>query len=348
MNNWRSILKRAGGVATTVALAALATSSFAQDDHYAGKTINMIVGGNAGGGFDTYARILANHMADHIPGNPEILVQNMPGAGSALAAEYVYASKNTDGTLIGAIYPGAIVAPLFDSSFNGRYKPTEFVYLGTANSANRVCGFMDTAAASSFEKAATEKVVLGGDAPGGSIYDYGRLLSNLTDAQIEVIPGYTGTRDIILAMERGELDGLCGISWSSLKNQARPLIEAGRLNVVVQIALEPGDELNEMGVPEVWNFVSEENEPVLRLVVNQQAFGRPYVLSPDTPPELAEVLRNAFDATMKDEDYLAEASKAQIEIAPGSGGYIQSLVEEMFAADEALVERARLAIAPPE
>jgi tripartite-type tricarboxylate transporter receptor subunit TctC len=330
-----------------VAIAAGAGYASAQsDDFYAGQTVRIVVGAGAGGGYDTYSRAIANHLPKHIPGSPTVVVENMPGAGSTRAAEHIATSAPNDGTVIGAVFPGAIVGPLFDEQMEVRYEPTEFAYIGTADSGTRVCVTYEAADASTFEDARQREVIIGASQEGGSTRDYPVFLNNLAETRFNIISGYEGTREITLAMERGEVDGICGWDWSSLQSQRSDWVEAGQLNFLVQIALEPEPGLTAMGVPEVWEFIDEDEREAVELIVSQQVFQRPYIAPPGTPEEQVEVLRQAFMAVMEDPEFLAEAERAGLSITPLSGERVAALVERMYGASEEVVQQAREAMEP--
>jgi len=336
------------GVVATVAIAvgATATPSCAAD-FYAGKTINFIIGGNPGGGYDTYARTVARHLSDHIPGHPDIVPQNMPGAGSGKAATYIYAVAPKDGTVIGALYPGAIVGPLLDDKTHWHFKPTEFVYLGSADSGTRLCMTNKASTIKTFADARKRKVVLGASQAGGSTRDYAYLLNHMAGSKFEVVSGYKGSSDILLAMERGEVEGLCGFDWSSLLAQKPDWVKNHTVNLILQMGVEPNAELTKMGVPEVWKFVtSDDDRQAIKLVVSQQVFGRPYILPPGTSAARVKTLRAAFDAAMKDDKLLADAKKERIIIDPTQGVKAQALVAKLYATPKRIVDKAKSATTP--
>jgi tripartite-type tricarboxylate transporter receptor subunit TctC len=317
------------------------------DEFYADKTINFIIGGNPGGGYDTYARTVARHLADHIPGNPTIVPQNMPGAGSGKAAQYIYKVAPKDGTVIGALYPGAIVGPLLDDQTHWHFKPTEFIYLGSADSGTRLCMTWKTSKIKTFEDARKHKVVLGASQAGGSTRDYAYLLNHMAGAKFDVVSGYKGSVDILLAMERGEVEGLCGFDWSSLLAQRPDWVKNHSINLILQMGVEPNQKLLKEGVPEVWKYVtSDDDRQAIELIVSQQVFGRPYILPPDTPADRVKTLRAAFDATMKDEKLLADAKKSRIIIDPTSGEKAQALVAKLYATPKRIVDKAKSATTP--
>jgi tripartite-type tricarboxylate transporter receptor subunit TctC len=333
-------------VLSAAAIAAADGHAVAQEDFYAGKTIHIIVGAGPGGGYDTYSRTIANHLSKHISGNPAVVVENMPGAGSTRAAEHIATSAPKDGTVIGAVFPGAIVGPLFDEAMEVRYEPTEFAYLGTADSGTRICATYETAGADTLEDARQGEVIIGASQEGGSTRDYPVFLNKLAETRFNIISGYEGTREITLAMERGEVDGICGWDWSSVKAQRGDWVEAGKLNLLVQIALEPDPELAGMGVPEVWDYLDEGAREAVELIVSQQVFQRPYIAPPGTPEERVEELRQAFMGVMQDPDFLADSERAGLAVTPLDGERVAALVERMYGASEEVVRQAREAMEP--
>lgn len=316
-------------------------------DFYAGKTIEFLIGADVGGGYDIYARTLARHLPRHIPGNPTVVPKNLPGAGSGRAASQIASVAPKDGTSIGALFPGVIVAPLLEARAQSTFDPTKLVYLASADSGTRICATFHTSKVKTFEDARKQKTILGASAAGGSTRDYAAFLKKLTGMQAEIVSGYKGTADILLAMERGEVDGLCGQDWSSLKSQKPDWIRDNKMNLLVQLGIEADPDLTQKGVPEVWKFVKDdETRQIIELIVAQQIFGRPYVAPPDTAPEQVKTLRAAFMATMQDKQFLEEAEKARIDITPSSGERVQDVVQKLYAAPKNIVDRAKDAIQP--
>lgn len=310
-------------------------------DFYAGKTVNFVIGANPGGGYDAYARLVAGNIGAHIPGHPTVVPQNMPGAGSGKAAGYIYSLAPKDGLTIGALYPGAIMGPLLDKKTHWHFKPTEFRYVGSADRGVRLCLTFHTSKIKTFEDAQKHKVVMGASQAGGSTRDYAVLLNKLAGTKFDVVSGYKGSHNILLAVERGEVDGLCGFDWSSLLTQEPGWVRDHKVNYLVQMGVKPNPELTKMGVPEVWKFLkTDEDKQVVKLVVSQQVFGRPYILPPGTPGDRVRILRAAFDATMKDPKLLAQAKKERLDIAPASGEDVQKLVDKLYATPKSIVDKA--------
>ena len=337
---------RSVGLAFAV-LAVLVSAPATAQDFYDGKKITFVVGGDSGGGYDIYARAIARHLGKYIKGSPAIIVQNMPGAGSNKAAEFMFNAAPKDGTTIATVFPGAIMGPLLEAHVQTRFDPTKFEYLGTADSGTRVCATFHTSKTRTFADTQTRDTIVGASSGGGATRDYGYLLKTLAGARFNIVTGYKGTNDITLALERGEVDGLCGFDWSSLKAQKPDWIRDNKLNILLQVGLEPDKELSALGVPHIWKYVTGEGRQVAELVIAQQVFGRPYLAPPGTPADRVKILRDAIMATLQDKDFLAEADKAGMSILPRSGADVQEVVRRLYAAPKELVERARKSIQPP-
>jgi tripartite-type tricarboxylate transporter receptor subunit TctC len=338
--------KAANGSIVALALAAaLAPAPLSAAEGFAGKTIELIVGGGPGGGYDIYARTVARHLTKHIPGQPAIVVKNMPGASSNKAAQYISAIAPKDGTSIGAIMPGAIMGPLLDDRTKPMFDPTRVQYVGTANSGTRVCVTLKGSKIAKFEDTRTVPAKFGGSGPNDSTYEYGYLHKRTAGAIYDVVAGYRGTPDMALAMERGELDGVCGWDWSSFKAQKPDWLRDGKVNVLLQVSLEPHAELTKMGVPGVFKFVADpEDRKAVELVISQTVFHRSYIAPAETPPAQLAILRRAFDKTMADPQFLADAEKSRVDIQPLSGEKVQELVEKLYRTPKDIVERARKSI----
>jgi hypothetical protein len=221
------------------------------------------------------------------------------------------------------------------------------LYLGTANSGTYVCVTLNHSKVRTFDEALSQKAVMGGVAAGNSINDIANLLKRTTGAQFNLISGYKGTLDVTLAIERRELDGTCGWNWSSAKSQKPDWVREHRLNYLAQISLQPNAELTQLGAPEIWPYIKDaDDRKVAELVVSQQSFERPYFVAHGTPTELAGILRTAFDATMNDPLFVADAQKIGVDVSPLPGARVQTLVEKLYSTPKDIVERAKQAIRP--
>lgn len=331
-------------IAATLIAAAAAGAPAGAADFYAGKSIDMVVGAGTGGGYDIYARAVARHMGNHIPGQPSIIVKNMPGAGSAKAGQFVSTMAPKDGTVLGAIMPGAIMGPLLDEKTETTFDPTKVFYIGTANNGTRVCVTMKPSKIKTFDDALSQKAVFGGVSSNDSTREYAFMHKATSGAKYDVVTGYKGTTDLSLALERGEVDGICGWDWSSFKSQKPDWLRDDKVNVLLQVGLEPNAELTKMGVPSVWSYVKgEETRKVVELVISQQVFQRPYFAPPGTPAEQVTTLRKAFDATMTDPAFRADAEKLHVDVEPLPGTKVQEVVQKLYSSPKEIVEQAKKA-----
>lgn len=331
----------AAAVTLVLALGAAggAQAADAVGDFYKGKSIDIIIGSAPGGGFDAYARLVARHMGKYIPGNPNLVPKNLPGAGSARAAAQLYASAPKDGTAIGALFPGGVVDPLFDPSKRSQYDPTKFYYLGSANNEVAVCMIWHESPVKTMAEALQKEAIVGASASGGSSRDFAASLTNVIGAKLKIVSGYEGSKEMLLAMERGETVGICGQLWSTVTTQNQDWLRDNKLIIWVQMALKPHPDLPK--VPMVWEFVKNDRDrQTLELIYGQLIFGRPYMLPPGVPEDRAKALRAAFAKTMADPEYKAEATRAKLEVQPVSGEEVQALVEKMFAADPSIITAA--------
>jgi tripartite-type tricarboxylate transporter receptor subunit TctC len=338
-----SAIFRAGLIAAVLLAPAAASAA----DAFAGKNIDLLIGAPPGGGYDIYARTLARHVGRHIPGQPTIVAKNMPGAGSARAAGFISSIAPKDGTAIAAIMPGAVMGPLLDEKAEALFDPTKVLYLGTANNGTRICVSRKDSKIKTFDDALTQKAKFGGVSANDSTREYGYLHKKTAGAQYDVVSGYAGTAEIALAIERGEIDGVCGWDWSSFKSQRPDWIRDDKVNLLLQVGLEPNDELTRMGVPSVFKYVSHEDDrKVVELIISQQVFQRSYIAAPALTAEQLDTLRSAFDATVHDPEFLKDAETIRIDISPLSGAKVQDLVAKLYAAPKDIVVRARQAISP--
>lgn len=332
----------AGAAILAAGLAGQTIVSAQAADFYAGKTINFVVGGSPGGGYDTYSRTLARHWTRFIPGKPSIVVKNQPGAGSGVAAAMLYNTAPKDGLWIAAIFPGAIMGPILDPRPNAKFDPSKFTYIGSADAGTRICITGPKSKIRNFDDARKTRTIMGASQAGGSTRDYAYMLNHTAGAKFDVVSGYKGSRAIFLAMERGEVDGMCGLDWSSMKSQRGDWLRDGKVNILVQAALDPEPELDKMKVPSIWKYIKDADDiKAVKLIVSQQVFGRPYIAPPGTPPERVKQLRDSFMQVMKDSRFLADAAKAKLSIQATSGEKVNKLITEVYAAPKALVEKAK-------
>ena len=330
-----------------LAVAAPGALPAAAQDFYAGKSIELLVGAPPGGGYDIYGRVVARHIGRHIPGKPNIVPKNMPGAGSARAAGFIAKIAPKDGTVIANIMPGAIIGPMLDPKAEKLFDPTVIAYIGNVNNGVRVCVSGSHSKIKTFDDARTLKAVFGGGQSNDFTRDYGYLHRKTTGAIWDMTVGYKGTNDLSIALERGEIDGLCGFDWASLKSQKPNWVRDKVVNVIIQDAIQPLDELTKLGVPHIMKYVKDDTtRKVVELILSQQVFHRSFIAPPGTAPAQLAILRKAFDATMVDPQFLADAEKLRIDVAPLSGAKVQEVVSNLYAARPEVVELARQAINP--
>src|SRR5262245_3252346 len=325
-------------VLTLMALDGFSRATQAQE-FYAGKTIRILVGFPAGGGFDTYSRVIGRHISKYIPGSPAVVVDNVAGAGSLVAANMVYKVAKPDGLTIGNFIGNLVSQQLFGSpgiEFDGR----KFEWIGVPTRDHVVCALTKASGISSMDAwfAAKTPVKLGGSAPGTTNDDSAKLLKAALSLPIQLVTGYKGTAPIKLAAESGEVDGSCW-AWESIKVMWRQGLDAGQVNIVLQAVPKAVPELAKVPVA-IELAKSEEARKLIDVGIHATAaITRPYALPPNTPKERVQLLRRAFHETLKDKDFLAEAVKSKIDVDPVSGEEVEKIVGSLFKLDQATVTR---------
>src|SRR5262245_45884200 len=332
----RILVIAAGCLTATAAPAQNAVEAF-----YRGRTVTITVGSAVGGGYDTYARLVGRHLGRHIPGNPTVVVQNIPGAGSNKAASYVALQAPRDGTAIGAIQSGAILQPLI-SDQPIPHDPSKFVMLGSANRSVYFCVVRSDAPVKAFRELFDQEAVIGTSGEGATLRELPILLVNVLGVKLRLIGGYAGSREIMIAMERGEVHGMCGMDWSSFLTQQRSWISSGFVRLLAQEDLQGPPEMNRMGVPLTISFAkTEDDRRVMEMIYSQNLFGRPYLVPPGVPADRVAALRTALAAMLKDPALLAEAERSGLDIGPMGGEDLQSLVARLYALPPRVIERAK-------
>jgi tripartite-type tricarboxylate transporter receptor subunit TctC len=308
---------------------------------FRGKTVRLIVGVGVGSGYDINARLLARHMAAHIPGQPTIVVQNQPGAGSLTMTNALYHTGPFDGTVMGASFNGMPTTPLLQPT-GARFDPVKLNWLGSTNRETQVMYVWHTAHAQVLEDAQGREIVMGAQAPGSTQFDYPVLANKLFGFKFKVVTGYESTPKIHLAMESGEVHGTIA-NWSTLKAINSNWITEKKIRILAQWALQKSPELDD--VPLFLDLAkTEADRDALRLMLARLEYGRPFFLPPNVPAARVEALRRAFDATMKDPTYLAEAEKLKVDVDPLSGEQVAALVEQVSRTPADIVARVRAAM----
>jgi tripartite-type tricarboxylate transporter receptor subunit TctC len=312
------------------------------EEFYKGKNVTLAIGFSAGGGYDLYARHLARHMGKHIPGRPTIVPQNMAGGGSLRAANFIYSVAPKDGTAFGTFARTTGINPLLESgaTFDG----TKFTWLGSVTNDVSLCVTWHTSKANTWANFLKYPTNLGGQAASSEPDIFANLYKNVFGAPVKLVSGYPGTNEITLAMERGEVEGLCGLSWSTIKTRHAQWLKEKKINLLVQATFKKEPELG--NVPLVMEQTKDpEKLQILKLILAAQEMARPFAAPPGVPADRAAALAAAFDATMKDPDYLADAKKSRIDVNPVSGADIQKLLAELYATPKDVIKKASQAIA---
>ena len=324
-------------IAAAAMILAFGARAQSVEEFYSGKTVELYIGYSVGGGYDAYARLLARHMGRHIPGNPTLVPQNMPGAGSLKLTNWLYTAAPQDGTAFGVIARAAPFDPLFGNE-QAEFDASQFSYIGSANNEVSICAAMAETGIETIEDLKNTELIVGGTGDTADTVQFPKIVNAVLGTQMRIINGYPGGNDVVLAMERGEVSGRCGWSWSSIKSTRSDWITDGRVNLLMQISTAKHPDLPD--VPLIMDFAqSEEDLALLRLVFARQALGRPFVAPPNLPADRLEALRTAFMATMTDPEFLAEAAQADLEVAPISGAEVEELVAQSYLTDPAVVER---------
>jgi len=335
---WPGLLAR--GIAAALLAVVPASLAAAQDAaaFYAGKNVELYIGYSVGGGYDLYARTIARHIGKHIPGNPTVVVKNMEGAGSLRLANWLYNVAPKDGTVFGTIGRGTPFDPLLGHK-GASFDATKFTWIGSANHEVSVCVAWHTTGITKFEDLLTQELTVGGTGSAADTDQFPKVMNGVLGTKMRVVTGYPGGTDVGLAMERGEVKGRCGWSWSSVKSTHPAWIAEKKINVLVQLALTKHPDLPD--VPLIVDLAkTDEDRQVLKLIFARQVMGRPFLGPPGLPPERVEALRKAFMDTMRDKDFLADAEKSQLEINPVAGDALEKLVKEVYATPPAVAQRA--------
>jgi tripartite-type tricarboxylate transporter receptor subunit TctC len=325
--------------AAVAVLASIARADNAAD-FYKGRSISLIIGYSVGGGYDAYARLLAHHIGRHIPGEPSIVPQQMTGAGGLRAANYIFSVAPKDGSVLGTFSRSMGIAPLFgQAEFDSR----KFTWLGSMTDDDTTCVTWNSSPIKTWSDFLSKPSKFGGLGADADPDIWALLYKNVFGAKLQLVSGYPGTNDVVLAMERGEVDGLCGLSWSTIKTRHAEWLTNHSANIIVQAALKKEPEI--AAVPLASDLVSNpEQLQIIRLLLTSQAMARPFAAPPQLPADRKAALIAAFDATMGDADFLAEAQKLNFEIHPVNAATIDSLLAEVYATPKDALAKAAKAI----
>ncbi|HEX9808291.1 MAG TPA: hypothetical protein VGC25_01630 [Alphaproteobacteria bacterium] len=327
------------------ALALVATASpVAADavaDFYKGKRIQMLIGYSPGGGYDRYARTISRYWGKHIPGNPTFVSRNLPGAGSMRLMNEVYNTRPKDGTVVATVGRGMVQEQLFGGK-GVKFDASKVSWIGSANNEVSTCVVWHTVPVESLQDFLNTEIVVGGTGPGADTDTFPMILNNLAGAKLKLVTGYPGGNDINFGIERGELQGRCGWSWSSVVSTRASWLKEKKIKVMLQLALDKHPDLPD--VPLVMDLAKDDRaRQILTLIFGRQTMGRPYLTTPGVPADRLKALRAGFSAVFKDPEFQTMAKKTRLEINPVSGEAVQRIVTAMFKSPKDIVEAARVA-----
>jgi tripartite-type tricarboxylate transporter receptor subunit TctC len=330
--------------AAGLALVALSSAATAQPSPtLKGKTVGVNIGFGPGGGYDTYGRVLAAHLGKHLPGNPVVVPRNMPGAGGLRVVNYLYAIAPKDGTELGVFASSTAMEPLMGNE-QAKFDPAKLSWLGSMDQDVSYCAvWQGPGAVQSFRELLTKEMTFGDSGPGATSHQHPLILKNVLGAKIRLVSGYEGSRSVNLAMQRGEVNGACGMVTSAIKTQWLDDVNSGRLKLVIQMGAYKASDFGD--VPSVYDFVkTEEDKAVLDVHFKQILLSRPVAAPPGLSPEILSMLRAGFTATMADPEFLAQAKTMNASIDPATGEQVQALVAELTNYPASVVKKARTAI----
>jgi tripartite-type tricarboxylate transporter receptor subunit TctC len=323
------------GTIPVVLAAMLPHVAHAQDaaEFYRGRTVSLVVGFNPGGGADTYARLVARHLGKHIAGNPTVVVRNMQGAGSVVAANHIYNVSPKDGTELGLFAGNITIDPLMGGTQH-KYDARKFGWVGAPSSDSNVCLSSLSSSFKTIDDVIRREMITG--TSGTSTYDFPVVMNNVIGTKFKLVKGYGGSAALRLAMERGEIEGFCGVGYNSMRTAG---LAAGKANILVQVGLAKNPHMP--NVPFIFDYAkSDEDRQIFRLVFGWLDLERPIGAPPGVPEERLRALREGFDRAMKDPALLADAEKAQVGIEPMSGAAIAAFVDEAYRAPAEVGKRA--------
>ena len=324
------------GLAPMLALPVAYAQSPAQ--FYKGRNVDLYIGYSAGGAYDLYARLIARHLGKHIPGNPTIVPRNMEGAGSLRLANWLYNVAPKDGSVIGTIGRGTPFDPLLGSK-GAQFQADKFTWIGSANNEVSICVAWKTSGITKLEDVLSKELIVGGTGQAADTDQFPRILNGVLGTKFKIVTGYPGGNDITLALERGEVKGRCGWSWSSVLATQKRWVDDKSITILVQLSLNKHPDLPD--VPLIMDFAkTEDQQQIFKLIFARQVMGRPFLAPPGVPVDRADALRKAFMDTMKDPEFLADAERSQLEITPVSGADIERLVKETHQTPKALTDKA--------
>jgi tripartite-type tricarboxylate transporter receptor subunit TctC len=329
--------------ALLLALASLASArADGVADFYKGRNVDVYVGYSTGGGYDIYARMLARHMGRFIPGNPTLVPKNMEGAGSLRLANWLANAAPRDASVFGTIGRGTAFDPVLGQP-GAQFTAGDFAWLGSMNQEVSICAAWHDAGIARFEDLRHKELLVGAVSNNDDTGQFARVINTVLGTKLKIVAGYPGGNDVVLAMERGEVKGRCGWSWSSVLAAHMAWWKENKIVILVQLALAKHPDLPD--VPLVIDLAKNDAQrQMLRMIFARQVMGRPFLAPPGVPAERVAALRKAFMDTMADKDFLADAAKAKLEIDPADGEKVQALVKEIYATPADVAKQAAAAL----
>lgn len=317
---------------------ALSLTGAATAQEFTAKQVRIIIGFGPGGGYDQYARLIGRYIDKHLPGKPAIVPQNMPGAGSLTAANTIYVNSPKDGSVFGIIARDAVTQPLTVENSGAKFDATKISWIGSPAGETNVCVATDKAKVATFQDLLKTELIIGGAGAGTGTEIYPKALNGLIGTKFKLIGGYPSSTDVVLAMERDEVQGFCE-SYSSIARKEGPAIKSGKIKVLFQAALKKNPDVD---APFLLDLVTDKDQhQALEFVYAGQTIGRPFIAPPDLPPAILKTLRDSFQATLKDPELLKEAEKQQLEIDPTSGEELEKVVRAVYATPKPIIERVK-------
>jgi tripartite-type tricarboxylate transporter receptor subunit TctC len=308
----------------------------AQAPSLAGKNVTMLIGFGPGGGYDLWGRVVARHIGKHLPGTPSVVPQNMPGGGSFNAANHIYTIAPKDGTVLGIIARDAALGPLTGAP-GARFDPLKITWVGTPTTETNVCIASAKAKVKTVKDLFENELIIGNTGVGTGTYSYPKALNGMIGTKFKLISGFPSSSDVFLAMERGEVDGICE-SLDSVTGKRPDWISGKKVNILFQGGVEPNPELKD--VPFVVDLAkNEEQKQAIEFLYAGQGIGRPFVAPPDLPADRLKMLRDAFSATMKDPEFIADAKKQKLDVDPKDGEHLEALIKKIYATPKPIVEK---------
>jgi tripartite-type tricarboxylate transporter receptor subunit TctC len=319
------------------ALAVLAAApAVAQAPNLAGKNVTMLIGFGPGGGYDLWGRVVARHIGKHLPGNPTVVPQNMPGGGSFTAANNIYTIAPKDGTVLGIIARDAPLGPLTGAA-GARFDPLKITWVGTPTTETNVCISTEKAKVKTFQDVTENELIIGNTGVGTGTYSYPKALNGLLGTKFKLISGFPSSSDVFLAMERGEVDGICE-SLDSVVGKRPDWISGKKVNVLFQGGVEANSELKD--APFIVDLArTPEQKQSIEFLYAGQGIGRPFVAPPDLPADRLKMLRDAFRDTMKDPDFIADVKKQKLDLEPEDGEHLEALIRKIYATPKPIVDK---------